>query len=113
MLMHYGKSHGIRRNVIPLLALPLTSCVTLVSLTFLGFSVPPPEARGGDELHARFRTERIVPPISRALCKEHCKKHMGKASERTGCVHELCFQAGLWGHCRAPRVLCGCPCALL
>lgn len=67
MLMHYGKSHGIRRNVIPLLALPLTSCMTVVSLAFLGFSVPPPEARGGDELHARFRTERIV----RALYKEH------------------------------------------
>lgn len=111
--MHYGKSHGIRRSAIPLPALPLTSCVTLVSVTFLGFSVPAPETRGGDELHTHFRTERIVTPISRALYKEHCRKHMGNASERTGCMHELCFQAGLWGHCHRPRVLCGCPCALL
>lgn len=110
--MHYGKSHGIRRDVIPLPALPLTSCVTLVSLTLLGFSFPPPEARSGDELHAHFRTERIVTPISRALYKEHYRKHKGKASERIGCVDELCFQAGLWGRCHAPRVLCGCPCAL-
>lgn len=111
--MHYGKSHGIRRDVIPLPSLPLTSCVTLVSLTLLGFSFPPPEARSGDELHAHFRTERIVMPVSRALYKEHCRKHKGKASEKIGSVDELCFQAGLWGRCRAPRVLCGCPCALL